>query len=116
MFTHLSILECVPTQGNLSLILNTLLQTQLPIAGKLVWIDLLIGFESTSTSVVDARLISSSILPRKLDWLAVERPRFIMNYPNLSTPRAFVKMSVIYRCVLMCCRSTSPARTCSQMR
>ena len=57
-----------------------------------------------------------SLVPLELGWLAVKRPRFIVNYRSLSAPMVFVKMSVVCRLVLMYCRSTSLARTRSWMK
>ena len=59
---------------------------------------------------------SLSILPLKLTWLVMERPRFVVNYRNLLAPRAFVKMSTVCRFVLMYCKSISLARTHSRMK
>ena len=64
----------------------------------------------------DSWPIPYSILPLKLDWLAVESPRSVVNYCSLLAPKAFVKISNVYMFVLMCCRLTSLARTCSQIK
>ena len=64
----------------------------------------------------DSESGDSSLLSFKLDWLVVERPRLVVNYHNLSTPMAFVKILVVCRFMLMCCKSTSPAKTYSQMK
>ena len=111
MFTHLSILECVPTHRKLSLILNTPLQTQLPIVGLLVWTGLRLEMV---VLLLHSSVCFFVILPLKLGRSAMERPRFVVNCRSLSTHNAFVKMSTIYKFVLMCCRSASPARTLSK--
>ena len=56
VFTDLSILRCVPTLGKQSLILNTPLQTQLPVAEELVWIGLRADFGSLDVTSDDSLL------------------------------------------------------------
>ena len=56
-----------------------------------------------------------SVLPLKLGKSGIVKPRFVMNCQSLLAPKALVKMSVVWRFVLMCWRLTSPARTRSWM-
>ena len=116
--SHTKVLECVPTLRKLSLILKHNFWS------PDCWFGLVFGCGWPAYSCVCFAPFDSvsmacgclSILPLKLGWSTIRRPRFVVNCRNLLTSRAFVRMSVVYKCVLMYCRSTSPARTRSQIK
>ena len=60
--------------------------------------------------------VSLSILPLKLDWSEMERSRLVVKCCNLSNPKAFVKMLIVCRFMLMCCRLTCSSMIHSQMK